>query len=128
MNFFCSQINNGYIANLKYVFLPYKQKYIHILMRLYDLNLIGNFNIQKYKIKIVLKYYNNKPLFFLKQGSSQGGKKYYQYRKLIDKNNNFNFILISNNMGYLTYDDTISLGLGGEYILKVCLLFKNIIY
>ncbi len=47
MKFLCSQINNGYIANLKYIYIPFHKKYIAALLKLYELNLIGCFYIEK---------------------------------------------------------------------------------
>ena len=130
MNFFCSQINNGYIANLKSLYIPLKKKYLPILARLYELNLINNFMIcNKNHIRITLKYYNNKPLIFLEQLSSGGNKQYLKF-KTFNKNFSkfyFNPCFYSSNKGLLSHDEAYIIKSGGKSILKVHLLYKNIL-
>ncbi len=131
MNYLCSQINNGYIANLKSITIPCKKKYLPILARMFELNLINSFFIvNSYKIKIVLKYYNNKPLIFLEQISSGGNKQYYKFKDFKKNYSKFFFnpILYSNNLGVLNHDEVYILKLGGKCVLKIHLLYKNIFY
>lgn len=130
MNFFCSQINNGYNANLYSLLIPFKKKYIPILLRLYELNLINSFSICKYKINIKLKYYNNKPLIFLEQISSGGNKQYMKFNNL-NKNCTrcyLNPSIYTNNLGIINNDEIFILKIGGKFLMKVHLLYKNIIY
>ena len=129
MNFFCSQINNAYTAGLKSLYIPFKKKYIPILIRLQELNFINSFFISKHKIKIILKYYNFKPLIYLEQISSGGNKQYY---KLNDFNKNFskinfNPIVYTNNKGILYQDESYILKIGGKSLFKIHLLYKNIL-
>jgi ribosomal protein S8 len=124
-----NRINGGYISNLKKVIVPFKMKYIPILKKLCELNFIDNFNITKHSISILLRYYNNKPLIFLETLSLESYKQYHKFKKIrLEVNNRGDINLYSNNLGILIDTEMHLLKLGGKSLLRVHLLYKNILY
>lgn len=125
----CNRINNGYIGNLKNVNIPYKKKYIDILSKLSNLNYIKGFHIKKEKNLIIvsLKYYNNKPLIFLESISKNSYKKYYKFKNLNKNPSFFNQVIYSSNKGFFYKDECILFKIGGEAMLKIYFLYKNIL-
>jgi ribosomal protein S8 len=124
-----NRINGGYISNLKKVKVPFKMKYRPILKKLCDLNFIDNFNITNNSIDILLRYYNNKPLIFLETLSLESYKQYHKFKKIkLELNNKGDITIYSNNLGILIDTEIHLLKLGGKSLLKVHLLYKNILY
>jgi len=125
MNLFCSQINNALKQNFIFVDIRFKKKYIYILNELVRLNLIKNFNYNKYYIKVYLRYYENKPMFFIKSVTTQGNKVYLNYNKVkgLYKNNGVDLDIFSSNIGLFSEKNILFLkNIGGLYSVKVKLL------
>ena len=130
MNLLINRINNGYNAKLNFVIIRLKKKYIPILIKLNELNYINSFNIKDKYLYVYLKYFKNKALFYLDCVSTSSDKKYLN-KKYIFKNffkrNLFNLNLFSTNKGIYDCNDLLIKCLGGKHLIKVNLLYKNII-
>lgn len=124
----CNRINNGYIGNLNKVFIPFKHKYIPLLKKLCDLNYIDNFTVHKNHIDIILRYYNNKPLIYLEPITLNSYKQYHKASYFNKNKITINSLLYTSDKGLLYNDEIYLLNLGGKPLIKIYLLYKNIIF
>ena len=127
MNDLCVRINNGYRAHYKTVEVKFKKIYIFVLLKLKSLNYINSFIIKGNKIIINLRYYNNKPLFFLKLISTSGNNIFYRLKKVkkLYLNQNLNTQLLFTSNGCVTLDEAVWLNKTGLAVIEVQLLSKN---
>jgi ribosomal protein S8 len=124
----CNRINNGHIGNLNKINIPFKHKYIPILKRLCDLNYIDNFIINKNHIDIILRYYNNKPLIYLEPLMLNSYKQYHKAKYIKRNKLTVNPILYTSDKGIYYKDEINLLSLGGKPLIKIHLLYKNIVF
>ena len=123
-----SEINNCY--NLRYfeASVKYKKKYIGILNKLDQFNLIKSYKIKNNYIYIYLKYLNNKPLFILKNYFSPSNFKYMKLKYLkINYTVNNSLRLYSTTLGILTFEEMVLKNLGGKLLVDIQFNGKNIL-
>lgn len=124
----CVYINNAYASYFSFVFIPFKKKYLYLLDKLLFHNLISYEITNTKYIKIYLRYYYNKPLFFLKVLSTSGNKLYLKtyYKKKNSCSTYSNIILYSTSYGIFSNNELI-LNIGGKDLIEIKLLSKNIL-
>jgi len=128
MHIFCNKINVALKQNFIFLDLCFKKKYIDILYKLLEFNLIKSFNFNKKIIRIFFRYYNNKPVFFLDCEVFSSCKKFYKLQKIkkIYKNENdfIDFYSTNSNISSISCKRFMLLkNIGGLKILKINLLF-----
>lgn len=119
-------INMGYNTNMHEVKVIYKKKYVLILQKLLQLNCIDSYTFEKSLIKIKLRYFQNKPLFFFLIKSRGGNKIYKNF--FFDKkklNQDINLSLFFTNKGLLTSDEAFFNKAGGEHVVDIMFLNKK---
>lgn len=127
MNKFCSQINNALNKNFIFLDLCFNKKYVYVLYKLLDLNLIKSFSFDDIKIRIFLRYYKNNPVFSLNCGFFSSNKKFFKLKK-IKKNyktsNDFiTLFFINDSDSFVSDIDYMFLKkIGGLEILKINLI------
>ena len=102
MHILCNFINNALLKKFFYVDIPFKFKYFQILCLLKDLNCINNFYIFENSIRIFLRYFNNKPVFFLKLLLKSSSMKFISYRKINSLCSKDNISIFFTNQGVLS--------------------------
>lgn len=128
MNKLFSEINNCY--NLKYyeASIKYKKKYIDILNKMDQLNLIKYYKIKNNYIHIYLKYLNNKPLFLFKNFYLRSNFKFFKLKYLkIHYTFTNSLKLYSTTSGILTFDEMVIKNLGGKLLVDIQFNEKNIL-
>lgn len=126
MNLFCSQINNALKQNFIFLDLRFKRKYLYILNELLKLNLIKSFNYNNKSIRVYLKYYKNKPIFYLDCKLNSSKKSYFNFNKIQNmclNKDNVNIDIFSSDRFFFSEKNVLFLNnIGGLYVLKVMLI------
>ena len=119
-------INMGYNTNVNEVKVVFKKKYVLILQKLLQLNCVDSYTFEKNLIKIKLRYFQNKPLFFFLI-KSRGGNKIYKNFFFDKKKFNYaiNISLLFTDKGLLTSEEAFFKKVGGEYIVDILFLNKK---
>jgi ribosomal protein S8 len=119
----CTRINCAYKIGARSVLLNFRKKYLFSLAKLKTFNLIDSFVILKdqKKIKVCLRYYNNKPLFRLKMHSKPGNKIYLPVNRIdsFSNKNSGDLFFTSSSCGLLVKEEVTWLNIGGKVLLKI---------
>lgn len=99
MNILCSCLNNAMSKNFIFFDIPKKAKFLDIIILLKKFNCINNFFIFQKYIRVFFRYYNNKPICFLKLISVNSFKKYFSFKKICSISNNININVYSTDFG-----------------------------
>lgn len=129
MHLLLNIINNAYAGKHKWVFCPYKIKYLPILNWLELKGFIYSYKLLKNNqtIKIYLKYYKNKPLGLLILEKKSTNTNYYKVKHYKKKDQlQKNIMCISTTKGLLTKSQSISFNQGGVFLFSIKLYDKNI--
>jgi hypothetical protein len=125
MHKLCNQINIAQKKNYIFLDIKYKKKYIYILNVLLKMNLIKNFSFNKNFIRINLRYFKNRSIFYLtcKQTSSKNDYfKLNNIEKDIKNKNDFIDIYSCSLFGYNEKNILFLKGTGGLLVLKINLI------
>lgn len=126
MHLLCSSINNAMSKNFIFVDVNKKKKYIEILVLLKNYNCINNFVIFKNYIRVFLRYFNNKPIFFLKLISTSSYNKFFSYECVKKVYKNINYNLYFTNKGTFCNEKCLWFKSGGKLILQISFFSKNL--
>ena len=124
-----SRINVALLERDQNVSVPKSKLNILVLNQLYIKGCIGAFHINPMKVKVYLKYWNNKPVLQKLKCMSTPGRQFnwrFPYlRTELYKTNYMCFYILSTTMGVLCSDDLLLMGyekrIGGRILLKVLL-------
>ena len=112
-----ANLQNAQMSRRKVVFQKRKKVCESFLNILWDEGFISGYKIDKKnnKIKIFLKYHNNKPVIKkIKTISKPGSRIFYTIKQLWKINSSKTFIILSTNKGLKTVNQCKKLNLGGE--------------
>ncbi|QLK13654.1 30S ribosomal protein S8 [Candidatus Profftella armatura] len=118
-------IRNGQIVNKKKIIMPSSKIKIAIAKVLKDEGYIKDFFIikcfkNKFELKILLKYYMNRPVIECLKRVSRPGLRIYKNKDNIPKiMNGLGLVIISTASGIITDRKARSMGIGGEIICYV---------
>lgn len=113
-------IKTNYINNNKYAFCKLNKLCLNILFVLYKKGLIKSYKIEESKIKITLKYYNNKPLIKDFVNYSKPSLKWYlKNKKIMKLSKDYDYFLISTNKGILLSTDLSDNKCGGQLLFAL---------
>lgn len=110
------QIKNAQLNKYSFfIFLKKTKICMLVLSKLVENGLVLGFYIQKNKVKIYLKYVNNRPVINFIKKLTFSNKNFYLNRKQISKIKNFNCIIliILTNKGLKTLLECKKLNIGG---------------
>lgn len=118
-----ANIQNGQLAKKSFVLQKKRKICEAVLSVLWDEGYILGYkqdNLDSTKLKIFLKYTNNKPVIQIIKGISKPGSKvYYSIKQLWKIDSSKTFLIISTNMGLKTLIDCKKLKIGGELLLTI---------
>lgn len=113
---FLVRINNGQRACLTYVDVKYSFLTLQVLVFLYSEGYIVGFSIlNSFKIRVFLKYYRNKPVYYFRLVSKPSRRMYISYRDLL----RFDNYILSTSKGILSSSLACYFKVGGEILFKV---------
>lgn len=114
------RIKNGYTNKKITVVVAYSSFCVKILKLLTLYGFINGFVIINYSIIVKLKYYRNDHIFKnLKLVSKPGCRKYYNVNDLKREFYYRNFVLISNQYGLMSHQESILRRCGGEVLFEL---------
>ena len=118
-NFF-SFIQNGYLIKKNKISIPFSQKILNLLDLLTYEGFLKGYQIleNKKKINIFLKYYQKQPSLKKIIQVSKPSKRVYIKNKFLKKNSS-EFLILSTNQGFLSYNDAKKKNIGGELVCKI---------
>jgi small subunit ribosomal protein S8 len=118
-NMFTS-IKNSQLVKRKFVFQTRKKSLEPFLKILNKEGFILGYKIKQNKIKILLKYKNNRPVInSIKAVSKPGRRLYYSIKQIWKINSNKHFIIFSTSQGLKSIIECKKLRIGGEPILVI---------
>lgn len=125
MEFLFNSLNMGYMTNSFVVKVIFKKKYLTVLEKLLRLNCINGYSIENNFIKIKLRYFRNKPLFFFDIKSKKGNKIYKNFYSIFLNAYILNSSLFFTNKGLLTLEEVRFKKIGGEHLVDILFLDKR---
>ena len=117
-----SNLQNAQLAKRKITFQKRKKICESFLNILWDEGFILGYTIDKRndRLKIFLKYHNNKPVIKkIKCISKPGSRIFYTVKQLWKINSSKNFLILSTNEGLKTINECKKLNIGGEPFIIV---------
>ena len=113
-------LKNGQMANRAFIYLPRKKNCEDYLKVLWNEGFILGYLVENYKIKIILKYVNDKPVInSLNLISKPSRRIFYSVKQIWKINSSQHFILFSTNKGIKTIIDCKKERLGGEPVVLI---------
>jgi len=113
-------IKNGQMAKRAYIYFPKKKNCENYLQVLWDEGFILGYLIKDNKIKILLKYFAEKPVINSLSFISKPGKRiFYSIKQIWKIDSGRHFIIFSTNKGLKTLIDCKKQNLGGEPIVLI---------
>jgi len=118
-NMFAS-IQNGQIAKRSYIYITRKKICESFLKALWNEGFILCYTIESNKLKIFLKYNNDKPVIkSIKSLSKPSRRIYYSAKQLWKIDSSKSILIISTNKGLKSLSDCKKLRLGGEPYIAI---------
>ena len=115
-----TSIKNGQLVKRKFVFQTRKKNLEPFLKIFNKEGFILGYKITQNKIKIFLKYKNNRPVInSIKVISKPGRRLYYSIKQIWKINSNKNFIIFSTSKGLKSIVECKKLKIGGEPIITL---------
>jgi len=117
-----ANLQNAQMSRKKVVFQRRKKVCESFLSILWDEGFISGYSIDKKndRIKIFLKYHNNKPVIKkIKTISKPGSRIFYTVKQLWKINSSKTFLILSTNKGLKTINQCKKLNLGGEPFILI---------
>ena len=115
-----ANIKNGQLAKREFIYQVRKKNCEPLLKILNKEGFILGYKIKSNKIKIFLKYKNQRPVINLIKIISKPGRRiYYSIRQIWKINSNKIFIIFSTNQGLKSITDCKKLKIGGEPVIMI---------
>jgi small subunit ribosomal protein S8 len=113
-------LKNGQMANRAFIFFPKQKKCEDYLKILWNEGFILGYLIENDKIKILLKYIDEKPVInSLNLISKPSRRIYYSIKQIWKINSSQHFIIFSTSKGLKTIIDCKKQKLGGEPVILI---------
>lgn len=123
LGFLFSVIKSGYLYKKRNVELPCNKLFLHVLNLLYKEGFLYGFfyNVKTNRVKIFLKYYNNRPLLGnIIKISIPSYRRYFSYKNLKKNLSSCEILVLSSTKGLATTRDLLfGSKLGGEVLFII---------
>ena len=115
-----ANIKNGQLAKRNFIFQKRKNLCESFLKILWKEGFILGYKIDKFELKIFLKYKNKIPVInSIKIISKPSRKIYYSVKQIWKIDSNKSFIIFSTNKGLKSINDCKKIGIGGEPFVSI---------
>lgn len=117
---FINKLKIGYKNRCVSIHIPLSAENIRILQFFYKRGWIKQYTVKNKLINVFLRYTHNKPFFFkIDLISTSGCRRYFSKESLKFYRLNLSrsaLVLLYTNVGLLTLEESLNLGIGGEII------------